>query len=98
MMLDQVAKTSSEFRHKERAAASHLEERAAAASRPSQMVKTFRDAYRALGAPGDFGYGTAEGDAMNRVYQTWNTAVAAEKAETPDVAESLDRSYFGADV
>ena len=38
----------------------------------SQLRATFNQAYRQLGAPGDFGYGTPCGDALKDLYYRWN--------------------------
>lgn len=38
---------------------------------PRQILDAFRDAYRACGAPGDFGYGTPFGDALKDLYNAW---------------------------
>lgn len=36
------------------------------------LCKAFKECYRYLGAPGDFGYGTPCGDALRDVYDRWN--------------------------
>ena len=41
------------------------------------LCETSRSAYRYLGAPGDFGYGTPCGDALRAVYDTWNALLKA---------------------
>lgn len=78
-ILDQVARTSKEFGNRERTAAFELSQCAENAKHPSEMRESFRDAYRLLGAPGDFGYGSPEGDALQDVYSRWNAALQAEK-------------------
>lgn len=44
-----------------------------------QLKLDFKAAYRYLGAPGDFGYGTPCGDALRAVYDTWNALCAAKQ-------------------
>lgn len=38
----------------------------------SELCLAFKAAYRYLGAPGDFGYGTPCGEALRSVYDRWN--------------------------
>jgi len=45
------------------------------------MQKLLNVAYRALGAPGDFGYHTPEGMAMQWLYDAWMLASRAWQAE-----------------
>jgi hypothetical protein len=35
------------------------------------MQEVFKAAYRQLGAPGDFGYGTPAGQALKKLYDAW---------------------------
>ena len=39
-----------------------------------------RISHRQLGAPGDFGYGTPEGDALSNLYQVYNDYVTTKTA------------------
>ncbi len=45
-----------------------------------ELLETFPKAYRYLGAPGDFGYGTPCGDALRNFYDWWNAWLTARKA------------------
>lgn len=49
------------------------------ASDRTDVVRVFQSAYRRLGAPGDFGYGTPCGDALRAIYDAYK-----EFVETPD--------------
>jgi len=42
---------------------------------PNKLVASVRLAHRVLGAPGDFGYSTPEGCAMQDLYQAFNLLV-----------------------
>lgn len=36
-----------------------------------ELSSVFRSAYKRFGSPGDFGYGTPEGDGLAKVYRSW---------------------------
>lgn len=44
-----------------------------------KLCVSFREAYRYLGAPGDFGYDTQCGKALCKVYDAWNALCDAQK-------------------
>jgi hypothetical protein len=44
-----------------------------------ELLEVFSKAYRYLGAPGDFGYGTPCGDALRNLYEWWNAWLTARK-------------------
>ena len=44
-----------------------------------QLKIDFRAAYRYLGAPGDFGYGTPCGDSLRGVYDKWSLLCKAKE-------------------
>lgn len=50
------------------------------------VKKAFKDCYRYLGAPGDFGYGTPCGDALRKVYDTWNALCKVEETRLAETA------------
>ncbi len=49
-----------------------------------KLCKSFREAYRYLGAPGDFGYDTPCGKSLCAVYDAWNELCDAQKLVQPD--------------
>lgn len=56
----------------------------------AEIKLAFKDCYRYLGAPGDFGYGTPCGDALRNVYDSWNALckVAEVRASAEPVSNS----------
>jgi hypothetical protein len=61
-----------------------------------ELCQTFKAAYRYLGAPGDFGYGTPCGDGLRKVYDTWNLLCKAQKAAAEArPAETFDPIAMG---
>jgi len=74
-----VAGWSREFNAKEKKAATALELVALMEGGLTDVMKTeFMNQYKILGAPGDFGYETNEGRAMQAVYGWWNKLVYAK--------------------
>jgi hypothetical protein len=71
--LSQVALRSVEFNDRQTAAVISLG-MAAEVHRdaPDNLIQAVVDAHKVLGAPGDFGYGTPEGEAMRWVYDIGN--------------------------
>jgi hypothetical protein len=47
----------------------------------SHLVVCFQEAHRAIGAPGDWGYGEPEGDAVKAVYDAYNAFATATKPQ-----------------
>lgn len=45
----------------------------------SELCVTFKAASRQLGSPGDFGYGTPCGDAIQDLYRRWNELCDTQK-------------------
>lgn len=45
----------------------------------ADLIAEFPNAYKQLGAPGDFGYGTPCGDALANLYDWWNAWCTARK-------------------
>lgn len=77
--LSNVACQSREFSDKEKKAAISLELVAnLEGGKTEKMSGEFMRQYRVLGAPGDFGYGTNEGRAMQAVYEWWNKVCQAK--------------------
>ena len=71
--LSEVAARSRKFDASEKKAAIALELVARLEGGMTQVMKDeFKRQYKVLGAPGDFGYDTKEGQAMQAVYEWWN--------------------------
>lgn len=45
-----------------------------------EIIAQFRSAYKQLGAPGDFGYGTPCGDSLAAVYDRYNDFLASKSS------------------
>ena len=89
-----VARKSKKFNGRDQGAITLLHEAQMSAESAGTLLRScemLRDAivaaHRRLGAPGDFGYGTKEGDALRSLYDACNSLGAAMKAmkETADV-------------
>ncbi len=77
--LSDVGSRSREFKAKEKKATAALELVARMEGSLTDVMKSeFMNQYKILGAPGDFGYGTNEGRAMQAVYGWWNKLVQAK--------------------
>lgn len=71
--LVEIARTSDSFGDKERIAAGRLIDALAVSDGLTQSMKvTFRMCYRILGAPGDWGYYSPEGQCLKDLYGCWN--------------------------
>lgn len=46
-----------------------------------ELAATFQASYRQLGSPGDFGYGTPCGAALNNVYKRWGELCRSRKPQ-----------------
>ena len=76
--LSDVAAESTEFNPKERKAAIALELVARLeGGKTKVMAAEFMSQYKVLGAPGNFGYDTNEGRAMQAVYEWWSKVCAS---------------------
>lgn len=81
--LSNVASESQVFNAAERKAAIALEIVARLEAGYTQIMRSeFRNQYQILGAPGDFGYDTDEGRAMQAVYEWWNKLVQLRPVAT----------------
>ena len=77
--LSDVGSRSREFNAKEKKAAAAMELVARMEGGLTDVMKSeFMNQYKILGAPGDFGYGTNEGRAMQAVYGWWSKLVQAK--------------------
>jgi hypothetical protein len=88
-----VAAKSREFKSREKDAAALLYSNVSFAASVDECKQAFNAAYRVLGAPGDFGYGTPEGDAMKGVYDSWNKALQEHREACS--AAAIDRVAMG---
>jgi hypothetical protein len=71
-----AAAESTEFDGRHRAAITDLYLAVSGSGSITQaVIVEFKKAYRVLGAPGDWGYGYADGEGLRALYDTWNTAV-----------------------
>ncbi|TXH55010.1 MAG: hypothetical protein E6Q97_09670 [Desulfurellales bacterium] len=77
--LANVAMSSSEFSEREKKAAVALELVCILEGRLTRIMRNeFPKQYKVLGAPGDFGYDSPEGRAMQAVYECWNCLLQAK--------------------
>lgn len=78
--LEWVASVSRQFSAEEKKAAKALELVVRLEGGMTDIMKEeFHRQYKVLGAPGDFGYHTKEGHAMQAVYEWWNLLCQATK-------------------
>ena len=81
--LSDVGSRSKKFNPNERKAAIALELVASLEGEQTKVMKDeFMRQYKVLGAPGDFGYGTNEGRAMQAVYEWWTKLGQSNKPQT----------------
>lgn len=81
--LSEVGSRSRKFKANERKAAIAMELVARLEGEQTKVMKDeFMRQYKVLGAPGDFGYDTNEGRAMQAVYEWWNKLCQADKPQT----------------
>lgn len=93
--LDRLRVSSKEFGPREKRAITDLVTAVIQSDGVMQSLRlAFAAAYKALGAPGDFGYGTPEGKALQRLYQAWNDALKEAAAE-PTASPSFDPIALG---
>lgn len=75
-LADVAATKKTQFRAKEVLAAIALDFVARMEHGPTEIMrKEFMRQYRTLGAPGDFGYDSREGRALQAVYECWNAVL-----------------------
>lgn len=73
--LSMIAAASTQFGPREKDAAAALFRNTTDACPVDECRQAFNGAYRVLGAPGDFGYGSLEGQGMQVLYACWNEAL-----------------------
>lgn len=88
-----VTLSSREFKEREKVAVADLMTAASEATSVAECKAAFSSAYRVLGAPGDFGYDSPEGQAMQGVYQAWNKAL--QEAREAAATTAVDRVALG---
>lgn len=77
--LTSVASLSTKFTRAEKQAAVMIESAMLDQGGATDALRAaFRQAYKVLGAPGDFGYDRPEGRAMQAVYECWNAVLASK--------------------
>ena len=92
--LAHVAIESKEFKQREKDGACGLYRNVRECASVDECRQAFEAAYKALGAPGDFGYGSPEGKAMQRLYAAWNAALTERREQSATAA--IDRVAMGA--